>query len=231
MNNLLNSFGELRKEKLAHSEKLIKEVFRPVIIDKIMFTTISRMESNNDNKNLKHASEHLRKGYADTWKLLLECVAHKDNVLEYDNIIKDDIINKLKPDIPPFGFSRDITVENIELLIYKTIDTLSKGGRVLPDNYRAHLSLFGFNVVDHNEKYLVDKKEIFRKRIEIIIKDKNLYEKFKILNQEKELLEGKTNKFKQDIKDIIYDFEENHIALKATCKDCKGKGWWLLWGT
>lgn len=226
-----------QKEKLAHSEKLIKDVFEPIInetIDygnyQIGFTPLSWIKLSDIRNSKYHAIEHLRKGYFDTWKLLIECNVHRDNILECYNYIKTNIRNKLEPDVPPFGFGHNFTVENIEMMIYKEIETILKKGYV-PEKYTAHLTLFGFHVEDHNEKYLVDKKELFRKRIESIIKDETLYEKFRTLNQEKELLDKKSNKFIYFIKNIKYDFDSKHIALKATCSDCKGKGWWLLWGT
>ncbi len=204
-----------QKEKLKnniheHNRKLIDTVIKPWYEDK--FVSVA---------NEPFTTEHLQTGYADIWKLRQECKTLKDDFSSEENAIKEYIKNKLNPDVPSFGFSRDFTVENVEILIYKTIETFSKKGGV-PDNYRAHLSLFGFNVVvNKSEKYLVEKLENFRKCIEMIIKDKNLYEMFETTNKTRKLSYKKIDEFYQGLKQIEHDFEEKYIPLKGTCKDCK----------
>lgn len=193
-----------------HNKRLIDTVIKPWYEDK--FVSVA---------NEPFATEHLQVGYADIWKLRYDCKNLKDDISSEENAIKGYIKNKLSSDVPPFGFSRDFTVEDIELLIFKTIEDFSKKEGV-PDNYRVHLPLFGFNIsVNKNEKYLVEKLENFRKRIEMIIKDKALYEKFETTNKTRKLLSKKIDEFYQGLKQIEHDFEERHIELKSTCKDCK----------
>lgn len=213
-------FKERREERTKKREKLegYVHIHNQEMIDKIIKYWFHENERLNEER--QRTIEHLQEGYPDIWNLKLECDSHRGNLLKCDNYIKSDIKNKLAPDVPPFGFDKNFKVENIEWIIYKEIETILKKGYV-PENYTAHLTLFGFRFEDRNEKYLVDKKEKFRKRIETIIKDKTLYEKFKTLTQEKELLDEKTNRFKQSIEDIKHDFEKRHIELKGTCKDCK----------
>lgn len=217
-------YKERREERAKGHEKV--EGYLHEHNQKLIDTVIKPWYEGNENifvsvENEPFATEHLQTGYTNILKLRQEWKNLKDELSSEENAIKKYIKTKLAPDVPPFGFDRNFTVENIEGQIYREIETFSKKG-VFPDNYIANLSLFGFHVEDHNEKYLVDKKEIFRKRIETIIKDKPLYDKFETISNNRKLSNKKIDEFYQGLKQIVHDFDERHIELKGTCKDCKG---------
>lgn len=200
---------ELKTNIHEHNQKLINTVIKPWYEDKFVSVVYEPF-----------TTEHLQTGYANILKLRQDWKNLKDELSSEENTIKEYIKNKLAPDVPPFGFGHNFTVENVEMIIYKEIETILKNGYV-PENYTAHLTLFGYHVEDHNEKYLVDKKEIFRKRIETIIKDKTVYDKFETISNNRKLSNQKTDEFYQGLKQIEHDFKERHVELKGTCKDCK----------
>ncbi|HEY9207297.1 MAG TPA: hypothetical protein VIO58_15410 [Candidatus Methanoperedens sp.] len=204
-----------KREKLEgyiheHNKKLVDVYIKPWYEDKTL-----------SYANEPFAIEHLQIGYSDILKLRQEYVALNNEVAKEEHRIKEYIKNKLAPHVPQFGFSRDFTVENIEQIIYDTIKDFSKKG-VIPDNYIANLSLFGYRVVeDNNEKYLMDKKETFRRGIESIIKDKIPYDMFERITKNRTASNKKIHEFYQGLKQIVHDFDERHIELEGTCKDCK----------
>ncbi len=192
-----------------HSKKLIDFYIKPWFEGK----TVSY-------ENEPFAIEHLKVGYSDILKLRQEYMTLNNEVAKEEHGINEYIKNKLAPNVPQFGFSTDFKVEDIEQIIYDTIKDFSKKEGV-PDNYIANLSFFGYRVEDNNEKYLVDKKEAFRKCIESIINDKIPYEMFERINKNRESSNKKIHEFYQGLKQIVHDFDERHIELKGACKDCK----------
>jgi len=180
-------------------------------------------------------TEHLQTGFADIWKLRQECKTLIYNLFGEENAIKGYIKGKLKEGIPP-NFEQDFPIintevligdfplDNVESLIYVTVEKFSKKGR-LPDNYKLnHKDFESFGIdIDTNKTDLVKvkKMEVFKGLIETIIKDKTLYEKFEIANKTRKLSHKKIDEFYQRLKLIEHDFEEWDIPLKGTCKDCE----------
>lgn len=190
--------------------KAIDTVIKPWYED--IFVTIN--ESNT--------TEHLQTGYADIWKLRQECKTLIDGLSNDENAIKVYIKNKLKQGIPS-DFEWESVLDDTEKLIYKTVEDFSKKGRI-PDYYILAPQDFGIPpihiVVDAGDKELVEVSDKFLKLVKTMIKDKILYEMFETTNKNRKLSHVKIHEFYQGLKQIEHDFEEKHIELKGTCKDC-----------
>ena len=213
-------FKERKGKRVEEREKLEGYVRKHdlKLIDTVIKPWYENKSVNIANEPL--AIEHLQIGCPDVLKLRQECETIKDALSSEENTIKEDIRNKLAPDVPPFGFNRDCTVDDIELQTYKIMENASKKFEIL-DNYKVHLSLFGYRVEDYNEKYIIDKKDIFRERRESIIRDKTLYKNFGTMNKNTELLYKKTEEYHRRLKQIEHDVKDRYIKLYGTCKDCK----------
>lgn len=179
--------------------------------------------------------EHLQTEYADVWKLKQEYNILKNHLSDEKSTIEEYIKNKLEEEAPP-NFEQDISIANpgvlvgritlddVEDLIYKTVEKFSKKEGI-PDNYKLrpqYYGRFGIEVVIYdNEKDLLEKMESFWILVETIIKDRILYEKFETTNKTRKLSYKRLDEFYQELKIIEHDFTERHVELKGTCGVCK----------
>lgn len=207
-----------------HNRKLIATVIKP-------WYECKSMSAANEH----FVTEHLQTGYVDVCELKQEYNILKSHILSEETTIKEYIKGKLEEGTPP-NFEQDISIANpgvligritlddVEDLIYKTVEKFSKKEGI-PDNYKLrphYYGRFGIDVaIFDNEKDLLEKMESFRILVETIIKDRILYEKFETANKTRNLSYKKLDEFYQELETIEHDFTERHVELKGTCKDCK----------
>jgi hypothetical protein len=197
-----NWFKERKERRIRHEKDLIDTVIKPWYEhDKGNFVSIA---------NYPFAIEHLRTGYYPLWKLKFkDCQSLKNEISEDEKKIKEYIENKSYTQLEhifddEYLFQEEVTewgkvyVKKEAELIYELLDEFPDTSK-LKDNYKIENS-----------------KEI----IEIIIKDKTLYEMIERVNKNNKNLNKKSNEFMEDLKKIVYKFEKRGFELKGTCDDC-----------
>lgn len=191
-----------RREELKgyiheHNQKLIESVIKD---------WYDKRKLINSSKQ-KLAIEHLKIGYYNIWKLQFEeCKALRNQISKEEKKIKEYVKNKSYSELENIFndeyLSQEEITESVHLikeseLIYELLDEFEKTGKIK-------------NMIENSQEI-----------IETIIKDKPLHEMFKKVIETKKSLNEKINKFEQCLDKIAYDFEERHVELKGTCKDCK----------
>lgn len=162
-------------------------------------------------KNQQHTIEHLQTGYADTWKLWFECKNLTSCISEDKKIILEYIKNKSSEGSPLYSELEELFESQISQ------DAMGNITFVNSDEEQIYKLLDDFATKDQ----LPDND--FKEFIEIIIKDKPLYERFKAVTKNKAYLIEKTSEFEQGLEKIASDFEKWGDELKGTCEDCKAR--------
>lgn len=162
--------------------------------------------------NEQLATEHLRTGYYPLWRLWFEeCKTLKNHISEDKKIISEYIKNKSSEGAPLYSELEEIFESQISQ------DAMGNITFVNPDEEQIYKLLDDFATkgqLPNND---------FKEFIEIIIKNKPLYERFEAVTKNKAYLIEKISKFEQGLEKIVSDFEKWGAELKGTCGDCKAK--------
>lgn len=184
-----------------------------------------------DENKRKQIYEHFTDEYKDVWRFWQKLEALSDSYLaknieiltrieeELGENIPNEVYSLQKNTICPF-YNLSNTVEEI----YHCAKTLASHGEY-KNPFKKYPEKDGFKVSSSNkifaETIYEDSIDKFTNVVIKIIKDQKLIDQLRTLENDRNEINESTKYFKQQLKDIVDDFEDGHTNLKGTCWRCK----------
>lgn len=243
VNGVLSKWFELRKNLHAlqqHQHVVAGTPLAKVIYEPPKSRIINSIEIYNLKSDIWHqAVSHLRAEeytiediqFMDSW---LECETLSDSHLNKNLKVLESIEKKVlltsipkkfakwdgKGTSPPTCYILDNTV----YAIYQEAKQFMNHGKFYDLFKITSEPEQGYKVAS-NELYAKSPTESlaneFRKIVYEIAQDKPLIEQLKLLDVEEKNIQEQVREFKEELDEIIYDFEKRYYILKCTCDCCK----------
>lgn len=184
-----------------------------------------------DEKKRKQIYEHFTEEYKDVWRSWQKLEALSTGYLAKNIEIWTQIEEELGKNIPNEGYSFNKKTTHPFYYLNNTVEEIYHYAKTLAslgtykNPFKKYPEKDGFKVASSNKIFaetinedLIDK---FTNVVEKIIDDQKIIDRLRTLENDKNEINESTKYFKQQLKDIIDDFEDGHTNLKGTCWRCR----------